>query len=96
MAKSKMEGLISQEQWYAWKGKFHWMRHRTSELSEMHTQIIKKWIVMNISGWWYFDKSGPDSYLYVFENEADMVMFKVWLSDRPFEREFGEIDGKTV
>lgn len=35
-----------------------------------------------ICGWWYFDKTSPDSYLYVFENEADMVMFHIW-DNRP-------------
>jgi len=87
---------FTKEQWRAHKGSFHYMRHRTDKLADIHLDIIKKWLNLNVQGWWYFDKSGLDSYLYAFENEAEMVTFKIWLSDRPFERDFGEINGKTV
>jgi len=87
--------LLTSDEWRAYKGKFHWMKVKEN-FSPIHLQIIEKWIDLHVTGWWYFDKEATDRYLYVFQNDSEMVAFKIWLSDRPFDKDNGDVDEQEV
>lgn len=82
--------LLTAEQWHAWKGSFYWMRvHR--EFEPIHVAIMQKWMDLHCSGWWYFEKEGAGRSLVVFENQSEMVAFRMWIADNPFERDHGDV-----
>jgi hypothetical protein len=82
--------MLTVEQWRAWKGKFSWMReHR--EYSPIQVAIIEKWMERHCSGWWYFEKESAGKTLVVFEDQTEMVTFRIWVADNPFERDHGDV-----
>jgi len=80
---------LTAEQWRAINTAFVWMRVEI-ELQPIRETIITKWLDRHVQGWWYMEADGKDRYLFVFENSSEMVAFKIWISDNPFERDHGE------
>ena len=79
---------LTNDEWVAIKPPFTWMRIK--KLESIEHQFLEKWLDENTSGWWYCDSS-TDTYTYIFEVPADMVLFKIWASSDPFKNDSGEI-----
>jgi hypothetical protein len=81
---------LTDEEWSKVEPPFCWLDVRASADSEK--AILEKWLINQIGGWWYRINSTDNKFTYVFEDKADMVAVKLWLSSDPFREEHGEIN----
>jgi hypothetical protein len=82
---------LTAEQWHAWKGDFYWMRVRY-KFQPVHAAIIQKWMARHCEGWWYYEDEGASgSTLVIFQHQSEMVSFRIWIADNPFERDHGDV-----
>lgn len=82
--------MLTAEEWHAWKGKFSWMRMHY-EFKPIHEAIIQKWMAFHCQGWWYYESEGAGRTLVVFEHSSEMVAFRIWVADNPFEKDHGNV-----
>lgn len=85
-----MAKRLTDDEWREVVPPFVWVDLRIS--TEIELQILCKWIDQQMGGWYYFSKSQDTKYTFVFEEKADMVALKLWLSSDPFNEEHGEIN----
>lgn len=85
-----MAKRLNDDEWHAVVPPFVWVDLRIS--TEVELQILTKWIEQQTSGWFYYSKVFDAKYTFVFEEKADMVAIKLWLSSDPFNEEHGEIN----
>lgn len=81
---------LTDDEWREVTPPFCWVDVRAA--SEAERSIMEKWLDQQIGGWWYVMKSTDNKFTYVFEEKADMVAVKLWLSSDPFREEHGEIN----
>lgn len=82
---------LTDEQWAKLHSKFCWCRVDGIQTT-IHREILEKWLNLHTSGWWYSNIESSTSSLYIFEQQEDMVLFKVWVSDEPFKRDHGDME----
>lgn len=82
---------LTAQQWHETKPPFFWMKISDIDISK--TDMCSKWLNEQITGWWHIYGSYRlgDGATYVFENKADMLTFRLWLSTNPFDGMSGEI-----
>ncbi len=82
--------LLTAEQWRKVDGAFSWMKVNV-EFAAIHVTIIQKWMERHCSGWWYYESEMKGKTLVVFEDANEMVMFRIWMTDNPFDDDHGQV-----
>jgi hypothetical protein len=82
---------LTREEWMALKPPFHWLRVRKAEWHGFLFEIVEKYLYNHTSGFWYHGTETNDEHIFIFESDADMVAFKLWLTNDPFSKNGGEI-----
>jgi hypothetical protein len=82
---------LTSEEWHDLKPPFQWMRVRQETWPKFLFEIAEKHLYNATQGYWYHMDEGSGKHLFIFEEQTDMVAFKLWLASEPFEKDFGEI-----
>ena len=86
---------MSKSEWDVYFGPMFYIRINTPiTWNSIHYDLIEKWIVVNTSFKWYWEKAVTDKHIFVFESEQERMLFKLWISNNPFEKEAGAIQPK--
>lgn len=80
--------MLTPAEWAEAKAPFSHLRVANPAWKRVHRDMIVKWIEGHIGGWFYYD--GDD--MYVFGSKGDYMLFRMWISDDPFENDDGEIE----
>ena len=81
---------LTQEEWQGIKPPFVWLKLKV-QLDPLQFDFIEKWLSANTSDWWHVGAGSDNVYTFVFKEEGDRVMFKLWASNNPFKEDHGEI-----
>lgn len=81
---------LTHDEWQDTKPPFVWLRLQI-QVEPLQFDFIEKWLEHNTSDWWYVGMVESGRHTFVFKEEADRVMFKLWAANNPFEEDHGEI-----
>lgn len=79
--------MLTSEQWAEAVAPFWYLDVKNPSWGRTQRDMIVKWIEAHIGNWFYFD----GSHTYVFGNQGDYMLFRMWIADDPFANDDGEI-----
>ena len=79
--------MLSREEWLDVKPPFFYIKVQNNDWTPSVRQMILHWIGEHCGGWCYNDGES----IYIFELIGDRLLFKLWLSGRPFDGYEGEV-----
>lgn len=81
---------LTPAEWKAIQLPFSWIKLKLT-IDELQMDFIDKWLTEHTSGWWYHGVKRDSELLMVFQWDEDLVMFKLWSTNNPFQEDYGEI-----
>jgi len=87
--------MLSDTEWKAVSAPFYYLRVRPpanwGKTGTVVHDMVDKWIEANTHGWFY-RYSTPGEVLFIFADEGDRAITKLWLSTDPFNEEAGSVE----
>lgn len=78
---------LTNEQWADATAPFWYLDVKNPAWGRVQRDMIVKWIEAHIGNWFYYD----GEFTYVFGNQGDYMLFRMWISDDPFSNDDGEV-----